>query len=198
MMSAAIIHPDFPTVLPFCPEPIVNMENSTKNDCESKAAERLYRHIRREHPHLALIVTEDALGANGPHIKLLGELGMRYIIVVKPDGNKSLFEFLKGIVPEKHSHVTGRFTYEFQFFNSVPLNDANHQMEVNYLEARVYIDGVLDYHNTWITDIEITKLNVFRLYQGGRAKWKIENKTFNTLNPHFAPPLGSARDFRES
>jgi hypothetical protein len=34
---------------------------------------------------------------------------------------------------------------------------------------------------TWITDIWVTKENVKKLSQGGRARWKIENETFNTL-----------------
>jgi hypothetical protein len=34
---------------------------------------------------------------------------------------------------------------------------------------------------TWITDIWITKDNVKTLARGGRARWKIENETFNTL-----------------
>ena len=32
-----------------------------------------------------------------------------------------------------------------------------------------------------MTDILITKYNAYQLCQGGRAKWKIENETFNTL-----------------
>ena len=33
----------------------------------------------------------------------------------------------------------------------------------------------------WVTDIEITDDNVFELMRGARARWKIENETFNTL-----------------
>ena len=41
-MSAVIIHPDNSVVIPLCPEPIINMVNATKNDCEQRAAERLF------------------------------------------------------------------------------------------------------------------------------------------------------------
>ena len=34
---------------------------------------------------------------------------------------------------------------------------------------------------TWITDIPISALNCALLAQAGRARWKIENETFNTL-----------------
>jgi hypothetical protein len=33
----------------------------------------------------------------------------------------------------------------------------------------------------WITDIEITQLNAYKIARGGRARWHIENETFNTL-----------------
>lgn len=182
LMSAVIAHPDLRTVLPFCPEPIIKMDGSSKNDCERNASERLYRHIRREHPHLKLIVTEDALGSNGPHIRLLKELNMRFIIVVKPDGNKFLFEFLQGIPCEEIIIKRKHETFKIRFVNNIPLNDAHNDLHVNFLEVSVYNDkGEQTYHNSWITDISITKGNVYDLYRGGRAKWKIENETFNTL-----------------
>ena len=37
------------------------------------------------------------------------------------------------------------------------------------------------YHNTWITDFTLTKENAYIIMRGGRARWKIENETFNTL-----------------
>jgi hypothetical protein len=182
MMSAAIVHPDHATVIPFCPEPITNQDGTQKNDCERNASERLYRHIRREHPHLPLIVTEDALGSNGPHIRLLKELDMRFILVVKPDGNKSLFEFLNGVQLQEHTHIDDEFVYKIRFINDVPLNDSHYDLMVNFIELSVYDkNNDLKYHNSWITDICITNYNAYRLCQGGRAKWKIENETFNTL-----------------
>jgi len=183
LMSAVIVHPDHPTVIPFCPEPITHQDGSNKNDCERNASERLYRDIRREHPHLPLIVTEDALGSNGPHIKLLNELNMRFIIVVKEDGNKSIFEFLKGIeLDEVNSVDSDGKKYKIRFMNDIPLNDANKDIKVNFFELWVYDkNGEIEYHNSWITDFLITKQNVYRLSQGGRAKWKIENEAFNTL-----------------
>jgi hypothetical protein len=34
---------------------------------------------------------------------------------------------------------------------------------------------------SWVTDREITSENAPHLVRGGRARWKIENETFNTL-----------------
>ncbi len=33
----------------------------------------------------------------------------------------------------------------------------------------------------WVTDLLITKSNVYRIMRAGRARWKVENETFNTL-----------------
>jgi len=33
----------------------------------------------------------------------------------------------------------------------------------------------------WITDLPLNEDNVSRIAKGGRARWKIENETFNTL-----------------
>ena len=36
-------------------------------------------------------------------------------------------------------------------------------------------------HFSWITDFLLTPENVWDIMRGGRARWKIENETFNTL-----------------
>jgi len=36
-------------------------------------------------------------------------------------------------------------------------------------------------HVSWVTALRVSKRNVYKLMQGGRARWKIENETFNTL-----------------
>ena len=153
--------------------------------------------FEENHPHLRLIVTEDALGSNGPHIRLLQELDMRFILVVKPDGNKSIFEFLNGIERQECIYSDDKFTYKIQFINGVPLSDSHNDLYINFIEAWVYDNkGNLQYHNTWITDINITKANVYIIFQGGRAKWKIENETFNTLknqNYHFEHNYGHGK-----
>lgn len=56
----------------------------TKNDCERNAAKRYLADLRREHPHLKIIVTEDALSSNAPHILELQQHDLRYILGVKP------------------------------------------------------------------------------------------------------------------
>ncbi len=68
MLGAAIVHPNFKEVVPLAPEFIVKQDGQTKNDCERNAAKRFFMKLRKEHPHLPIIITEDSLSSNAPHI----------------------------------------------------------------------------------------------------------------------------------
>ena len=92
MVGAAIVHPDRREVIPLAPEPIQKQDGSTKNDCERNATRRLLEKIRRQHPRLKLIVTEDGLSSNAPHVRDLLEYGMHFILGVKPGDHTFLFE----------------------------------------------------------------------------------------------------------
>ena len=96
MLAAVIIHPDHREVIPLAPEPIEKQDGSEKNDCERNAAKRLLRRIRQEHPHLKLIVVEDGLASNAPHIRELQELNMHFILGAKPGDHPFLFDEVIG------------------------------------------------------------------------------------------------------
>jgi hypothetical protein len=36
-------------------------------------------------------------------------------------------------------------------------------------------------HSIWVTDLCVNKGTVYRIMKGARARWRIENETFNTL-----------------
>lgn len=126
MLGAVVVHPDQKEVFPLCPEPISKADGSTKNDCEQNAMKRLLTDFQREHPHLEAIFTEDALGAKGPYLRRILEIGGHFIVNVNPTGNPSLFDWLKGILLEKKTIQTKTESIELQFCNGIPLNDANH------------------------------------------------------------------------
>jgi hypothetical protein len=182
MLGASIVYPGNPIVIPLAPEPITKQDGASKNDCERNAAKRLLENMRREHPHLKLIVVEDALSSNGPHIELLQRLDMRFILGVKPDGNKYLFDWVNLAKCETHEEIDEKgVIHRFKFLNQVPLNDTYYNLKVNFLEYwEIHPNGKTQ-HFSWITDFLLTKENVKKIMKGGRARWKIENETFNTL-----------------
>lgn len=187
MLGAAIVHPDFREVIPLAPEAIVKQDGTTKNDCERNAAKRLLRKIRREHPHLKFIVIEDGLASNAPHIRELMALDMHFLLGAKPGDHAFLLDQL--IAAADADQVTlltektvGGESHEIRFAHHLPLNESNQDVRVNVLEYReLGSDGEPRREFSWVTDLTITRRTARHLVRGGRARWKIENETFNTL-----------------
>ena len=187
MLGAALVHPDFREVIPFAPEPIIKQDGATKNDCERNAAKRLLRKIRQEHPHLGLIVIEDALASNAPHIRELQSLNMHFLLGAKPGDHAFLFEKLEAAydadrVVTMPGKTPAGVRYEISFTHNLPLNESNPDLLVNFLQYIEFgADGEPQKFFTWVTDLKITRSCALHLVRGGRARWKIENETFNTL-----------------
>src|SRR4029450_208354 len=189
MLGAALVHPDQRTVIPLMPEPIVKQDGTAKNDCERNAAKRFIAKLRQDHPHLKFIVTEDSLSSNAPHIETLHSHGLHYILGVKDGDHAYLFEQVQaadqaGRVTsyERHDRAA-RVVHRFRFVNDVPLNTANRDVRVNFLEYWEVGEHKVQ-HFSWVTDLRVSHRNVYHLTRGGRARWKIENETFNTLKNH--------------
>jgi hypothetical protein len=185
MLSAVIVHPDQKNVIPIGVEAIIKQDGTTKNDCERNAGNRLLPWIRQQHPHLNLIVVEDGLGSNAPHIRLIKSLGMSYILGAKPGDHENLFKRIEeedklGTVT--HFEIRGKeVTHRFKFINQICLNESNPDLFVNFIEYWEIKNGKEIRHFSWVTDIEVTKDNAVLIMRGGRARWRIENETFSTL-----------------
>ena len=186
MLAAVIVHPDLKEVIPLAPEPIQKQDGSSKNDCERNAARRLLEKIRREHPRLKLIVVEDGLSSNGPHVRDLIDYGMHFLLGVQPGDHAFLFAQVEAARQEGRSPKLTRqekgITYEVSWVWGVALNESNQDLRVDFLEYREHdAQGKCRKHFTWITDLHLTCRNAWWFARGGRARWHIENETFNTL-----------------
>jgi Transposase DDE domain len=186
MLGAALIHPDKREVIPLMPEPIVKQDGREKNDCERNAAKRFITKFRRDHPTLKVIVTEDSLSSNAPHIETLHAHDMRYILGVKAGDHAFLFKQVAeaeqaGRVTyyERHDRQKG-VHHRFRFVCDMPLNESNTSLRVNFIECWETVKGKVQ-HFSWVTDLRVNKGTVYRIMQGARARWRIENETFNTL-----------------
>lgn len=183
ILGAVIAHPEMRQVLPLCPEPITKQDGSTKNDCERNACYRFLADLKKEHPRLKLTMVSDALSANAPQINTILSYGYNFIINIKPNGNRTLFEWVKGITKETIKRVD-KNKYSFRYVNNVPLNNTKDSPKVNFIECDVEeLSGkrIIKKHFSWVTNINVTDDNVYKLMRGGRARWKVENETFNTL-----------------
>ena len=186
ILQATIVSPGQRYVLPLCPEPIQNNDGTTKQDCEINAAKRLIAKIRSIHPKLPVIIGGDGLYSKQPFIDELKTVNMSFILVAKPSDHKILFEWVEDMFGLNAGHQMtftdpkGR-TYEYRRINDVPLTGSKDADQVNFFEYRLINKKKTTYYNSWVTDITIDANNVTRLVKGGRARWKIENETFNTL-----------------
>ena len=189
MLGAVIAHPDRRQVIPLAPEPIIKQDGDNKNDCERNAAKRLLSKIRDEHPRLHFLVIEDALSSNAPHIRLLKSLRMSFLLGVKPADHEHLYdEVLRAFDEDRMTCMVWTdptrpgVTCEISFTHALPLNKSNSDLLVNFLQYSEYgPQGDRIAHFSWITDLRITIDTAKPLVAVGRARWKVENETFNTL-----------------
>ena len=172
MLGAAIIHPDLRAVIPLMPEPIVNQDGTAKNDCERNAAKRFIAKLRKDHPHLRFIVTEDSLSSNAPHIETLHAHGLRYILGVKDGDHAFLFEQVQAAdqagrvtAYERHDRAAG-VIHRFRFVNDLPLNASHPNVRVNFIEYWEIGQNKVQ-HFSWVTDLRVSTRNVYHLMRGG-------------------------------
>jgi hypothetical protein len=180
MLAAVMVNPGYPTVFPLMIEPIQKQDGKTKNDCEHSAAKRLLENLRAAHPHLKMIVVMDGLYADSVIISLLKKLKFHFIITAKEDDLKYLFEFYGAARCKETTESDAKSNCIYRYTEGLPLNDNHSDIEVNILECTEQTKKKKT-RFCWITDVSLSDNNVARISKGGRARWKVENETFNTL-----------------
>ncbi len=86
-----------------------------------------------------LRVVEDSLSATGPHINLLKELNIDFIISAKPEGQVSLFaevrnRILNGKSEEFEVLGDDKILRGYRWINGIPLNKSNPDLLINFLD----------------------------------------------------------------
>jgi hypothetical protein len=185
-LAAVLVHPDQEEVFTLDFEPILNADGSQKNDCERNAAKRLCQDLHERYPDLKPILVEDALSANAPHIRQITGYGWFFVLNVKPDSHASLERQFagrraSGQVKELRLTAPKGIKHYFAWTNDLCLCESAVDVSVNYL-----LYEQTDKHGkvtrwTWITNIPLNARSVEPVMRAGRARWKIENETFNTL-----------------
>jgi hypothetical protein len=134
------------------------------------------------------VVIEDGLSSNGPHIKDLKEHDLRFILGAKQKDHVNLFAQLDNAVTAgeamEFSETTAEepgVTHTYRFVNGLSLNKSHPDLRVNVLEYWQIDAKGKELYFSWVTDLELTCDNVLQIMRVGRARWRIENETFNTL-----------------
>lgn len=186
-LGAALVRPDLREVIPFIPEIISREDGADKNDCEINAGKRFLTRFHAEHPHLRIVVVQDGISPNGPYIRFLKEIGYHFILTVKETDHAHLFAKFDSAVESKKAGELifddpkdSKKSHYFRWMNGLPINASHPDVRVNVLEYWEAKDEPTK-RFAWVTDIPLTEENVCRIMRAGRARWKIENETFNTL-----------------
>jgi len=203
MLCAALVHPDQREVFLLGSEPILKQDGQDKNDCERNAAERLLDWMREHYQGCKLLFVEDALYANGPHLRRILKEGWNFIVNVKPSSHKALFRLFESRKQQrsvKSCTIQGEkgYTHRFWWDNNLPLNEAASDVRINFLYYEQESPSGQIQRFSWATSIPLSRANVERIMRIGRSRWKIENETFNTLKNqgyHFEHNYGHGYQF---
>src|SRR4051812_44876624 len=186
LLAATIVAPGHQHAGPLAPEFIVPQDGHDKQDCESRAVRRW---LARHGPGLARldpVYLGDDLYACQPVCEAVLAQGGHFLFTCKPSSHQTLQEYLTGIDLNEHVARTKRgrqrFTHRYRWLSDVPLRADEKALSVNWLQIEILdAKGVVTYRNSFVTDLPVDATTVAELAACGRARWKIENESFNVL-----------------
>jgi len=185
-LGASLVAPDHKKVLPLAPEFIAPQDGSLKQDCERNAAKRwLAKHGPAMAPYRPVYLGDD-LFACQPIIREIRDCGGSFILTCKPASHPTIAEYISGAELHEHRQTQiqrgRRTTYIYRWLDAVPLRATDDALAVNWFSVEIRnAGGKKTYDNSFVTDLPITAETIADLAACGRARWKIENETFNVL-----------------
>ena len=186
MLAATIVAPGHDKVIPLVPEFMTPQDGALKQDCENRAAKRWLASHGQSYADLNPVYLGDDLFSRQPLCEAVLAAGGHFLFVCKPSSHPLIQEYVTGIdLPRVENKVRRGKTHvihRYRWLNDVPLRDGKDALLVNWLEIEIVNpDGKVTYRNSFITDLPVGPNNVADLAACGRARWKIENETFNVL-----------------
>jgi len=186
MLAASIVAPGHAMAVPLMPEFIVKQDGAEKQDCERNAAKRwLSAHAERLLP-LRPVYLGDDLFACQPIAEAVKAGGGDFLMTAKPESHKALYDFMSGaqthelVVNQKDGSRTIKARY--RWFIGAPLRDGKDALTVNWIGVTLAnLAGKTTYSGAFVTSLPVTRESVAEITACARARWKIENETFNVL-----------------
>jgi hypothetical protein len=186
MLGATLLAPGHNHVVPLQPEFIAPQDGREKQDCENRAAHRWLAAHGHEYAHLKPIYLGDDLFSHQPLCEAALAAGGHFLFVCKPATHTLIQEYITGVALQSHTervkHGRAWATHRYRWISGVPLRDGKDALAVNWLEITITdAAGNVTYRNSFVTDLPVNPNNVAERAAGGRARWKIENGSFNVL-----------------
>lgn len=185
-VGATLVAPGQATVLPLPPEFVRPQDGAGKQDCELAAARRWLARVGRRYAWLRPVYLGDDLYAHQPMCADVLAAGGSFLFVCKPASHKTLSEYLTGVELDGFQRTDGagaaKRRHRYRWMEGVPLRDGKDALLVNWLEIEIAKpNGKVTYRNSFVTNLPVNRQTVADLAACGRARWKIENETFNVL-----------------
>lgn len=185
-LGASLVAPGHSRVLPLAPEFITPQDGAEKQDCERAAAKRWLAKQGAAVARFRPIYLGDDLYACQPIASAIRAAGGNFILTCKPTSHRTIAEYLAGGDLEEHRQTIvrrgKRTTHIYRWLNQVPLRDGPEALLVNWFSREILdAKGKRTYYNSFVTDLPVAADTVADLAACGRARWKIENETFNVL-----------------
>jgi len=186
MLAATVVAPGHAKVVPLQPEFIARQDGAEKQDCERAAVKRWHeKHGARLKPLRPVYLADDLFACHSV-VKMLKDAGDDFIFTCKETSHKALYDFIDGAELERHQVKIRKGktheTYRYRFIANVPLRDSKDAVLVNWIGFEILdAKGVVKYKTAMATSLPVSQSNVAQIVASGRARWKIENETFNVL-----------------
>jgi DDE family transposase len=186
MLAATLVAPGHAMTLPLMPMFIAPQDGAEKQDCERNAAKRWLAVHGGQLKHERPIYLGDDLFACQPITDAIRAAGGDFLLTAKPASHRALYDFMQGASMEQCTitpKVIGkRLTYRYRWFENAPLRDGKAAMLVNWIGVTITdAKGKVTYDNAFVTSLSVTKATVAELVACARARWKVENESFNVL-----------------
>ena len=114
---------------------------------------------------------------------------MRFILGAKRADPEALFEWVEATQRLEHSavkpvehHDERGIRHRLRYLDGVPLDETHIEREVNFLESWERRPDGRELHFARATDLPIGDTHAMESMRAARARWRIENETFDILN----------------
>ena len=189
MLAANVVAPGRAQSLPLPPEFVAPQDGTDKQDCERQAVKRWLRRHGENCAAMRPVYLGDDLYACQPVCQAMLDAGGDFLLTCKQPSHKTLYEYLDGIDTPVRRRTTGRGAqrrvHRHRWINDLPIRDGDDALRVNWLEiVSAKADGTVTYRGAFVTSLHVDRDNVVELADCARARWKIENETFNVLKQH--------------
>jgi len=162
-----------------------------KQDCETKAFKRLACRLKKVFPKLSIMLLIDGLYANGPVMKICRKNRWDYMIVLKNDSLKSVWNeyyALQSLSPEKKLKMKwGNRNQTFKWINNIEYEYQNEKTQLVHVvtckETWEEVDKdtnkivCKESNHAWISNKPLRKHNLHkRCNLAARHRWNIETE----------------------